>query len=61
MSEFIFNEGDIIEWCEEHYEVVENRGDSGVVRHVGDTELIAKFYWHIHGEKAKLVRRKIEN
>ena len=56
-----FSKGDIIEYADEHYEVVENHGDRGVVREYwngkyGDT--IGNFHWEAYGERCKPVGNK---
>ena len=56
-----FNKGDIIEYADEHYEVVENRGDRGAVREYWNGkygDFINTFYWEAYGERCKLVEKK---
>jgi len=55
-----FKKGDVIEYCDELYEVIKNFGWSGTVKEYftdgsyGDT--ITNFKWDIYGEKCKLVK-----
>lgn len=55
-----FKQGDIIDYCDELYEVVHNNGWSGTVReYFGEGkygETISNFKWDIYGEKCKLVK-----
>ena len=45
--------GDIIEWCDETYEILEiyGNGDSGRVKY-GNGEIVNNFYFNYQGEKA---------
>jgi len=64
-NEFDFKKGDIIEFCDEQYEVLENYGTSGKVREYpysqinnwGFQTVIDSFYWNYSGEKCKLISR----
>jgi len=54
-----FKPKDIIEYCNDQYEVIVNYGNSGRVReNCKDGTIIDPFYWEIYGEKCKLVSRK---
>jgi hypothetical protein len=56
-----FKHGDIIEWCNEYYQVDTNNGDSGSVwelnhEHQRTGTLIQRFYWSYDGEDCKLIK-----
>lgn len=56
-----FQKGDIIEYADEHFEVVENYGYSGTVKeywngNYGDT--ITNFKWEAYGERCKLINKE---
>lgn len=54
-----FKSGDIIKYCGEEFEVIENRGDRGKVReNFKDGVIIDPFYWDYQGEKCIILRRK---
>jgi len=50
-----FKPGDTIEYCGDHFVVIENYGDSGVVEEPGGGHQV-KFYWYAYGEKCRLVK-----
>jgi len=60
-----FKKGDIIEFCEDQFEVLENYGNSGKVREYPNTQkdnwgfqtVIYPFYWEYQGSKCKLIKR----
>lgn len=53
--EFNFKQGDIVEFCNEEFIVIENYGNSGKVReNHKDGVIITKFYWEYYGEKCVL-------
>lgn len=55
MNNFGFKKGDIIEFCDDEFEVIENYGDSGKVKENGKGGCIIKpFYWNYCGEICKL-------
>ncbi|MBT2759947.1 hypothetical protein [Paenibacillus sp. ISL-20] len=55
-----FKNGDVISYCDEQFEVIENYGSSGTVREFlgedryGDT--IRNFRWEVYGEKCKKIK-----
>lgn len=53
-----FEPGEVIEYCDEHYEVLENFGDSGTVKDAGG--ICYKFRWFVYGEESKRVKTKLE-
>jgi len=61
-----FKPGDIIDFCGDQFEVLENNGYSGKVREYPNTQennwgfqtVIYPFYWEFDGEKSKLIKRK---
>ena len=45
-----FEKGELIEYADVHYEVVENFGDTGIVKyHNDDSGEKFSFYWGFHG------------
>jgi len=54
---FDFQKGDIVEFCDEHYFVIENNGSTGVVNPFGETFYIRSFYWKYQNEITKFVRK----
>jgi hypothetical protein len=65
LTKFYFNIGDIIEYCDETYEVLEVNffNDGGTVAEwyngkCGD--IISNFKWSAYGEDCKLVKRPEE-
>lgn len=48
--------GDIIEFCDELYEIIENYGSTGKVKELHGTTIINKFYWEFNQEKCVLVK-----
>lgn len=51
-----FQKGDVIEYAGELYEVIENYGNSGRVRHPNDTSGESMlFYWTFGGESCRKV------
>lgn len=51
-----WKKSDIIKFCGEEYEVLENYGHTGKVRHVEEETTCNSFYWEYLGEKCELVR-----
>lgn len=49
-----FEPGEIIIYCDEEYEVIDNYGTSGTVKDAGGD--LAKFWWEAYGE---VCRRKV--
>lgn len=58
---FDFQKGDIIEFCNENYFVIENNGSQGVVNPFGENYYVRFFQWQLQGEKAKFVRKPTKN
>ena len=51
-----FKSGDIIDYCDEQYEAINNYGSSGRVKeNCKDGTIIDPFYWEIYGDKCKLI------
>lgn len=46
-----FKRGDIITYCEEDFEVIDNRGYSGTVKEYPNGDVITNFRWEAYGEK----------
>ena len=56
-----FEKGDVIEFCDEQYFVLENHGSSGVVATVGIPHDYSRmFYWNYQGEECKFIRKSEE-
>jgi len=57
-----FKEGDIIEWCDEYFYVLENYGTTGTVKQCSkngkliDSTELHNFYWN-YGEESKLIKQ----
>lgn len=60
-SVFDFNKGDVIEFCDEHYFVIENNGSSGVVNPFGENFYIRFFQWQYQDSIAKFVRKSTKD
>lgn len=54
---FDFQKGDVIEFCDEKYFVIENNGSTGVVNPFGETFYLRFFSWKFENETAKFVRK----
>lgn len=54
---FDFQKGDVIEFCDEHYFVIENQGSQGVVNPFGETYYVRFFQWQYQDSIAKFVRK----
>lgn len=54
---FDFQKGDVVEFCDEHYFVIENNGSNGVVNPFGETYYIRNFYWKYQDSITKFVRK----
>ena len=54
---FNFKKGDVVEFCDEHYFVIENNGLTGVVNPFGETFYLRNFYWKFQDEETKFVRK----
>lgn len=51
-----FEPGETIDYCDDHYVVVANHGNSGTVREVGTGgRQISPFYWHFDGADCRRV------
>jgi hypothetical protein len=60
MNIFNFKEGDVIEFCDEHYFVIKNYGSKGLVKPFAENYYINSFYWKFEDSIAKFVRRATE-
>lgn len=54
---FDFQKGDVVEFCDEHYFVIENNGSTGVVNPFGETFYLRNFYWKFQDELTKFIRK----
>ena len=54
---FDFQKGDVVEFCDEHYFVIENNGSTGVVNPFGETYYVRNFYWIYQDSITKFVRK----
>lgn len=54
---FNFQNGDVVEFCDEYYFVIENNGSSGVVNPFGETYYVRNFYWKYQDSITKFVRK----
>lgn len=54
---FDFQKGDIVEFCDEHYFVIENNGSQGVVNPFGETFYVRFFQWQLGEDITKFVRK----
>ena len=54
---FDFQKGDVIEFCDENYFVIENNGSTGVVNPFGENHYVRFFHWKFQDEIAKFVRK----
>lgn len=54
---FDFEKGDVVEFCNEQYFVIENNGLTGVVNIIGETFYLRNFYWKFQDEETKFVRK----
>ena len=52
-----FVPGDVIEFCDDNYFVIENYGSSGAVCPFGETYYVNNFFWSFGSDKAKFVRK----
>jgi len=59
-DQFDFKPGDVVEFCDQQYFVVENNGSSGVVNPLGETFYLRNFYWKFKGEVTNFVRKPTE-
>lgn len=51
-----FEKGEEIEYAGDHFEVVENYGDSGRVKYLNDdSNDVFPFHWHAYGEDCKRI------
>jgi len=57
-----FKPGDIITFCKEEFEVIENHGHKGIVKERGcdNPTIINNFYWMYEDEKCVLKNREDE-
>ena len=54
---FDFQKGDVVEFCDEYYFVIENNGTTGVVNPFGETFYVSNFYWKYQDSITKFVRK----
>jgi len=54
----VFRKGDIIEWCDEKYEVIEVNGNIGRVKVLGTNEIIRNFKFDYGGEIARKLKER---
>ncbi len=53
----VFKPGDIIEYCDDKFEVLENHGYKGTVKELGKNPVvISSFHWFYCGTGCKLVK-----
>ena len=55
---FDFKGGDVIEFCDDKFVVIENNGISGTVKELNSPQIIKKFKWVIGDYKSVIVDRK---
>ena len=58
---FTFEKGDVIEFCDEFFYVIENNGSSGVVNPFGETFYVRNFNWKYGSYESKFVRKSTEH
>ncbi len=58
---FDFKKGDVVEFCDEHYFVIENNGSSGVVNPFGENYYVRFFQWQHQDSITKFVRKPTQN
>lgn len=60
-----FKKGDVVEFCDQQYYVIENNGSKGVVNPFGENFYLSDFHWELGDEVTKFVRkstqRELEN
>jgi hypothetical protein len=56
-----FEKGDIISYAGDTFEVVENYGDTGLVKALMDGGIEVPFRWKFDGEESVLVKKECEN
>jgi hypothetical protein len=56
----VFERGDVIMFCDEHYFVIENNGANGVVAPFGETCYLNTFWWELGDDKCTFVRKSTE-
>jgi hypothetical protein len=57
MDKFNFKIGDVIEFCDQQYFVIENHGSKGVVNPIGENFYIRFFNWQYGEEVSRFVRK----
>jgi len=50
-----FKPGETIDFCDDHYVVESNHGNSGTVREAGGGQRISPFYWKFDGADCRRV------
>jgi hypothetical protein len=56
-KEIDFKKGDVIEFYDEIFYVIENNGSQGVVSPFGETFYLRNFYWKYQDGEAKFIRK----
>lgn len=56
----VFEPGDVIMFCDEHYFVIENNGANGVVAPFRETCYLNTFWWELGDDKCTFVRKATE-
>jgi hypothetical protein len=54
---FDFQKGDVVEFCDEEYFVIENNGSTGVVNPFGVNFYVRNFYWKFQDTETNFVRK----
>lgn len=57
LEERNFKKGDIIVFCDEEFEVLDNYGNSGKVKEAYGDTVINNFYWNYGGCRCELVKQ----
>jgi len=57
MIKYIPEKGDIIQWLDRLYTVIENNGSTGVVNPHGEGYYVRGFEWDYEGDPVKFIRK----
>jgi len=52
-----FEKGDVVEYCDEKYFVIENNGTTGVVKPFGENLYMRNFIWKFEDFETKFIRK----
>ena len=52
-----FQKGDVVEFCDELFYVIENNGSNGVVNPFGENFYVRNFFWKVGDHVTKFVRK----